>query len=107
MNAGTWPDDDKIELDVTSLGRLDATTILEFKKYYQGSDEEREDIKKYYIKGKGDIFHICDNVFFLNVLDDEERVNSIIVSMIEKGELESLDAGKKDSKIRDRKLKKV
>ncbi|CAL8089376.1 unnamed protein product [Orchesella dallaii] len=105
--TGTWPDDEKIELDVKSFGRLDEDAILGFKKLYQGSDEERQDIKKYYEKGNGDIFHICDNVFFLNVLDDEERVNEIIESLIESGEMKKITKGEKSSKVREQKLKKA
>ncbi|ODM94527.1 DnaJ subfamily C member 9 [Orchesella cincta] len=105
--TGTWPDDEKIELDVASFGRLDINAVLEFKKLYQGSEEERQDIKKYYEEGEGDIFYICDNVFFLNVLDDEEKVNSIVDSLIDSGELKRLTKGVKGAKARDQKLKKA
>jgi len=105
--TGTWPDDEKIELDIASFGRLDENAILEFKKMYQGSEEERQDIKKYYEEGNGDIFHICDNVFFLNVLDDEEKVNSIVESLIESGEMKKLTKGVKSAKVRDQKIKKA
>jgi DnaJ family protein C protein 9 len=106
-DTGSWPEDDKFELDVASFGRLDVNAILEFKKMYQGSDEERQDIKKYYEEGQGDIFYVCDNVFFLNVLDDEDRVNTVVDGLIESGEMTRLTKGEKGEKAREKKLKKA
>lgn len=96
-----------MELDLTSFGRLDVNAILEFKKMYQGSEEERQDIKKYYEAGQGDIFHICDNVFFLNVIDDKDRVDSICEDLIQKGEMARTTEGAKGAKAAERKMKKV
>lgn len=107
FTTGAWPEDEKFEMDIASFARLDVNAILEFQKMYQGSEEERQDIKKFYVEGKGDLGHICDNVFFLNILDDEERVNSIIESLIEAKEVERLSTGKKNEKALERKKKKV
>ncbi|CAL8082284.1 unnamed protein product [Orchesella dallaii] len=105
--TGTWPENEQFELKVSSSGVLDENSILEFKEFYQGSEEERQAIKKYYEEGNGDIFHICNNVFFLNILDDEERVNSIIESLIENDEMTKMSTGIKTLKVRTQRLNKA
>lgn len=73
---------------------------------YSGSDEEKDDVKRLYKEGKGDIFHVIENLFFANILDDEERVQNIIDGLIEDGEMDKLGKGV-DKKVRDKKIKKV
>ncbi|ODM96059.1 DnaJ subfamily C member 9 [Orchesella cincta] len=105
--TGTWPTDEDIKSHVSTSARLDEDSILEFQKTYQGSEEERQDIKKYYEEGKGDFSYIFDHVFFLNPLDDEEKVDSIIESLIESGEIKRLPKKPKSVKIREKKLKRA
>ena len=57
---------------------------------HAGSEIEKEDIKKYYVKGKGSFIEIFEHVFFANVVDDEERIRNIVEKCIEDGELERI-----------------
>ncbi|OCH95549.1 DnaJ-domain-containing protein [Obba rivulosa] len=76
----------------------------EMKKEYQGSAEEVEDLKKAYTETGGAIGEIMKHVPH-STHDDEARFIIIISSLIEKGELESLDAW--TSSIKDEKAKLV
>jgi hypothetical protein len=48
-----------------------------------------------------------DNLFFANILEDEERVQGIIDEMIESGEMDKIGNGLVDKKARTRKINKV
>ncbi|OXA50568.1 dnaJ homolog subfamily C member 9 [Folsomia candida] len=104
--TGEWPDKEDFVMDYSSFRTLDEQTILDFKKGYLGSDEEKDDVKRLYKEGKGDIFHVIENLFFANILDDEERVQNIIDGLIEDGEMDKLGKGV-DKKVRDKKIKKA
>jgi len=80
--AGEWPDSDDFQVAPSSHGRLDVITINEFKKAYQGSEEERSEVKRLYVEKEGNIFLIMDELFFAEILTDEERIESIIQDLI-------------------------
>jgi DnaJ family protein C protein 9 len=85
--TGEWPSE-KFEIDLTHFDvRIDMNAVEQFKKEYQGSETEREDIKKCYAENQGSFIKIFDSVFFINVIDDLERVTKIIEDAIEAGEI--------------------
>jgi len=79
--------------------------IEEFEKKYKESDEEKEDIKKAYLEGEGDMGHILDTVLLCEE-DDEERFREIIDDMIKNKEIKKLKGYKKLGKadLKKRKL---
>lgn len=60
---------------------------------YLGSEEELEDIKKYYIKCEGNMDKISQYLFTY----DEDRTRGLIQELIENGEVEAFDAFTKES----------
>ena len=64
---------------------LDIDSFIE---KYQGSEEERQDIKKYYIKFEGDLDKISQYLFTY----DEERTRGLIQELIENGEVQAFDS---------------
>lgn len=54
---------------------------------YIGSEEEVEDVKKYYVKCEGDMDLLQEYLIGF----DEERTRTLINGLIEKGELEAYD----------------
>jgi DnaJ homolog subfamily C member 9 len=59
--------------------------------HFQGSDEERDDVKEAYNMYKGDMNSIMDAVPFAG-MEDEERLTKIIEEMIESEEVEDYEA---------------
>jgi len=84
---GEWPEDERFNLDETSLARLNVNLLDEFKDYYVGSDEERNDVKKFYEQCKGNILDIIEQVYFAEIATDEARVQGIIDDLVEKKEV--------------------
>eukprot|EP00038_Savillea_parva_P012702 m.206405 g.206405 ORF g.206405 m.206405 type:complete len:287 (-) comp23363_c0_seq1:133-993(-) len=101
----TWADYFSERFQDVTTDLLDAD-----KKNYQGSAEERGDVKAAYEKHKGDLTAIVENIMHSTVLDDEERFRTMIQEMIDAGELTSLpkftQEPAKVSKERRRKAKK-
>ena len=64
-----------------------STTILDFKRNYQGSDEEKRDVITAYKKGEGSMTRIFREVQLSNMLDDEERFRKWIDEEIEAGRM--------------------
>lgn len=62
--------------------------IDSFMEKYIGSEEEREDVKKYYTKFEGDMDIIYEHL----IAFDEDRTREIIQEMIEAGEVEPFRA---------------
>ncbi|KAL1115940.1 hypothetical protein AAG570_005435, partial [Ranatra chinensis] len=60
--------------------------IVNYEKNYKGSDEEKEDLKKAYMRGKGDMDIIFDWVPFVE-LSEEGRIREIIETMIAEGQV--------------------
>lgn len=61
----------------------------------EGSDEEKEDLKKFYIDGEGSLDYILDNLMCATY-DDEDRLVKIIKDMISAGEIEDLPSFSKE-----------
>src|SRR5690606_22835054 len=59
----------------------------EFKKSYQGSDEERSDLLRIYEEGEGDWDYIHEHVLCSEVEADEERFRTILKEAIKNGEI--------------------
>jgi len=55
--------------------------IEKFEKEYKGSADEKEDIKKAYLDGEGNMDHILDSVL-LSTVEDEDRFRTIIDQLI-------------------------
>lgn len=89
--------------------KISTKSIADFEKKYRGSNEETEDVKKAYVKHKGDLEKIINEVFFATT-EDEERFYNILQEAIENKEVpkyrrafKRLDA-KKMEKIKEQKL---
>lgn len=65
--------------------------IKKFKQEYQNSEEEKSDVIAAYLKHKGDMDLIFDDVLCCSALDDEDRFRKIIIQAIEDQKLESFD----------------
>ncbi|GAA5860576.1 hypothetical protein JCM3774_006211 [Rhodotorula dairenensis] len=78
-------------------GEVSAQTIDEFKKKYQGSDEERSDILAAYESSAGDLDAILASVM-VSTVDDEDRFVDLIDRAIAAGKVKSMPAWKKHSK---------
>lgn len=61
------------------------------------SDEEKEDLKKFYLKFKGDMNKIMECVCCAT-LDDEERFSKILKELIDSGEIPDYPAFTKEPK---------
>ncbi|XP_043912023.1 dnaJ homolog subfamily C member 9 [Protopterus annectens] len=71
--------------------KVTADDIKNFEKTYKGTEEELGDIKKAYLKAKGDMDQIMMSVMCLQ--DEEEpRVRDIIQEAIDSGDLPAFDA---------------
>ncbi|KAJ5549920.1 hypothetical protein N7535_002136 [Penicillium sp. DV-2018c] len=76
---------------------LDSRAISDFKKKYQNSDEEREDLIAAYETHEGDMDAIYESVMLSNVLDDDERFRKIIDQAIADGEVKDYERYSKES----------
>lgn len=85
--------------------KLNYLLVEKFKTEYIGSEEEKEDVLRYY-KEKGDITYVIENIFFGNILDDMERVQGIIDALVAEGKVEK-SKKKVNQKALDRKIVKV
>ncbi|KAG9105038.1 hypothetical protein FRC06_000011 [Ceratobasidium sp. 370] len=70
--------------DVVTRERLD-----EMRRAYQGSDEERSDLRAAYLAGNGSIEHIMDAIPH-STYEDEPRLVALVNDMITTGELQRL-----------------
>ncbi|KAI3625135.1 hypothetical protein CBS9595_000496 [Malassezia furfur] len=68
-------------------GEVNAETLEEFRKKYQGSDEERKDILQAYRDAKGRLERIFATVPCSNILEDETRFMRIVQEAIDAKEL--------------------
>lgn len=70
--------------------KIDISDIDKYKNEYIGSEEERNDIRKAYINGKGNMNFFYENVSFANI-EHEQRYIDIVKQMVDAGELEYFD----------------
>ena len=63
--------------------------VSAFKDSYKGSEEEREHIVQAYVRAKGDMNKVYENVMLSNPLEDEERFRQVLDAAIEKDEVEA------------------
>ncbi|CAE6461356.1 unnamed protein product [Rhizoctonia solani] len=80
--------------DTVTRERLD-----EMRQAYQGSEEERSDLRAAYIAGNGSIDHIMGEILH-STYEDEARFVAAINEMIESEELQVLDTWKAEAKNR-------
>lgn len=66
--------------------QFDFKTLDEFEKQYIGSDEEKEDMKMAYLRNKGDMDKIAEELFFYRVGSDD-RVREVIMDLIKKKQI--------------------
>lgn len=76
--------------------------IDDFFSKYLGSEDEKEDIKKWYNKFEGDM----DKISQCLIGFDEDRTRQLIENLIEEGELEAFDAFTSESASKREKRKK-
>jgi DnaJ family protein C protein 9 len=62
--------------------------VNDFFKTYKNSDEEKEDLKSIYVKHKGDMDSILEEMLSSSAVDDEERFKEIIKKLIDAGDVE-------------------
>lgn len=79
--------------------------ILEFEKKYKGTDEEREDLLKLYVKYKGDMDAITVSALCCSQ-EDEPRLCGIIQEAIKNGEVEAFPAFTKENDKKKRARRK-
>lgn len=81
--------------------------VEEFRKAYQGGDEEKGDVLKAYVEGKGSWEYIFEHVMCSEVERDEERFKEIIDKAIKEKEVEEFKGWKKENTkaARNRRLK--
>ncbi|KAF2222017.1 DnaJ domain-containing protein, partial [Elsinoe ampelina] len=77
---------------------ISAASIEEFKKTYQGSEEEGEAVLAAYTEGEGDLDVVFESVMVSEVEADEERFRVMIQEAIDKGEVEAYRSFTKESK---------
>ncbi|EEB06627.1 DNAJC9 family DNAJ domain-containing protein [Schizosaccharomyces japonicus yFS275] len=95
-------------LDEQYGGIVSMEKVEEFKKSYQHSEEEREDVLQAYVDAKGSIDGIIEQVMCSSV-EDEPRFREIIEEAINEGKLKrykAFKASKSEAKRRKRKAKK-
>jgi DnaJ family protein C protein 9 len=63
--------------------------INDFATEYKGSEEERKDVLKAYVRNEGRMLKLYDEVMLSDMLDDEARFRTIIDNAIEDGEVEA------------------
>ncbi|KAJ1308966.1 hypothetical protein OPQ81_004649 [Rhizoctonia solani] len=90
-----WEHYFKEMFDTVTRERLD-----EMRQAYQGSEEERSDLRAAYLSGNGSINHIMSEIPH-STYEDEARFVATINEMIDSGELQVLDAWK--TEIQDKK----
>lgn len=81
--------------------------VEEFKRSYQGGEEEKGDVLAAYEESEGDWDGIFDKVMCSEVLEDEERFRKIIEEGIKEGKVKEYPAWKKGNtkKARDARVK--
>lgn len=79
--------------------------IKEFFKGYKNSEEEKEDLKKVYLKHKGDMNLILEDMISSSVLEDEERFRDILRDAIKNNEIEDFKKFTSETKTKKDKRK--
>lgn len=83
-------------------------TIEKFKAEYQGGEEERGDVLKAYVKHRGRMEGVFEEVMLSDVLEDEERFRGIIEGAIREGEVEGFEKFTMETeKKREARMKKA
>ncbi|VDD90202.1 unnamed protein product [Enterobius vermicularis] len=77
-----------------------------FCKQYRESGEEKKDLKASYLKNKGDMSKIMDEVLGVTY-EDEDRLRNMINEMIESGELKSMPKFVSESKSKRNRRRKA
>jgi DnaJ family protein C protein 9 len=72
---------------------------------YKGSEEEREDLRKAYNKGKGKLEVVYELVMLSDILEDDDRFRSILDEEIANGNIESFPAYERETDATRQKVK--
>ncbi|PLB55775.1 DnaJ-domain-containing protein [Aspergillus steynii IBT 23096] len=67
---------------------IDENALDQFKKDYQGSEEEERDVLAAFDKYRGDLDKVYESVMLCNVIDDDERFRALIDKAIDEGKAE-------------------
>lgn len=84
-----------------------AEVIESFAEKYKGSEEEKQDVLKWYEKCEGKMAKLYKNVMLSDPAEDEERFRAIIDEGIESGEVEGYAAYTEESENSQRKRVEV
>ncbi|XP_066996762.1 dnaJ homolog subfamily C member 9 [Anabrus simplex] len=89
-------DDEAADRDWTEYWRLlfkkiTVEDITNYEKSYKGSQEEKDDLKRAYLDGKGDMDFILEAVPFSNT-EEEGRLRELILKMIKNNEVPEYSA---------------
>lgn len=82
---------------VKDFGKIDADKLDKFKKEYQHSDEERQDLLDAYVQAEGSLEEIFTLVPCSEVLADEQRFVQTINAAIKAGDIDELPGWKKST----------
>lgn len=66
------------------LKTVDANHFQMARDNYQGSEKERQDIIREFVRGNGSITHLLNNIPFMRS-DDENRITNLIEQLMENG----------------------
>lgn len=81
-------------------------SIEQFRKEYQGSEEEKMHVLEAYIEGEGDMEYVYEQIMLSDPLNDEERFRKMIDEEIDAGRVEGYAKYKRESKkARERRMK--
>ncbi|KAH8427451.1 DnaJ domain protein [Aspergillus melleus] len=67
---------------------IDENALDQFKKDYQGSEEEERDVLAAFDKFRGDLDKVYESVMLCNVIDDDDRFRTMIDKAIDEGKVE-------------------
>ncbi|KAI9790436.1 MAG: hypothetical protein M1816_005100 [Peltula sp. TS41687] len=73
------------------FAEISGDAIERFKRGYQGSEREREDLLRFFVKQQGNMDKVFQEVMLSDPLEDEERFRAVIDEAIEKGEVQGYE----------------
>jgi len=102
-DSETWGDRDWSDYWRLLFPKITEEDIDSFLNKYQGSEEQREDLKKLYLSFEGDM----NKIFECHIGYDEDEVKSTLQEMIEAGEVPAFDMFIKEPKHSQLKRKNI
>ena len=104
--ANVDPDKDWADYWRLLFPKVTLEDILKFETRYKNSDEEKDDVKKAYLEGDGDMNHVMESVP-CSTEEDFDRFVDLIQDMIDGKELDELSEFKKRAKVKKARKRKA